>query len=136
MHTDPASVIKACVAVALACIACAASVYAIWHTRNVLYAICALGSFAVVAGIVGQRVFPSDDLIRQVGQDAADHATPGPWDAGVHIPLLDVHVTPVAVGGALVAMLGVSLVLFFEADVSLRPLALRGHRRLEEDDAV
>jgi hypothetical protein len=136
MHTDPASIIKASLVVIAACLGCALAVHAALRTRNWLYLICALGSFAVVAGVVGQRVFPSDDLIKQVGADAAEHSTYGPWDAGLHIPVIDVKATPVAVGGVLVAMLGLSLVLFFEADVPEGSARTPRRRRLEEDDAV
>jgi hypothetical protein len=136
MHPDPASVIKGSLVVIAACVACAYAVHAAARTRNWLYLICAVGSFAVVAGVVGQRVFPSDDLIKQVGADAAEHSSYGPWDAGLHVPVLDVKATPVAVGGVLAAMLGLSLVLFFEADVPQGTQGVRRPRRLEEDDAV
>jgi hypothetical protein len=136
MHPDPAAIIKASVFVVIGCVGCGAAVHAAMRTRNWLYLVCALGSLALVAGIVGQRVFPSDDLIRQVGADAANHTTPGPWDGGVSVPVIDVKATPVAIGGVLVAMLGLSLVLFFEAAVPEESVTVRRARTLEEDGAV
>ena len=45
---------------------------------------------------------------------AASASAPGPWDAGVSLPLIGIRVTPVAIVGLLVAAVGLSLVLLFE----------------------
>ena len=49
-----------------------------------------------------------------LGAAAAAVSTPGPWDAGVSLPLIGVRVTPVAIGGLLFGAVGLSLVLLFE----------------------
>ena len=118
------------------CLAAAVSVEMARRSRNWLFVIIAVGSAALVAGIVGQRTFPSDDDKARFGADAASRLTPGPWDAGVSIPVIGIHATPVALGGFLLALAGLALVLFFEPVPSGedRP-ALRSHP-LEEDDAV
>lgn len=114
------------VCVVLGCAALFASLDAARRTRNWLLLICALGSFVFVLGVAGQRVSPTDDQ-RRLDPINATHHTPGPWEAGVEIPVIGVNATPVAVGGFLVAVIGLSLVLFFEAvpegdHPALRPL--------------
>jgi hypothetical protein len=124
------------VVVVLASLACAYSVRAVWQ-GNWLFLFCAVGSAAVVAGLAGQRVFPSDDLKRQLGDQAAGNQTPGPWDAGISIPVIDVKVTPVAVGGFFLALAGTSVVLFLEpADRGRSPRRQRVLPSLDEEDAV
>jgi len=137
MRPDIGHVLLGCALALAGCLGCAYSVELARRSRNWLYLICALGSAAFVAGFVGQRGFPSDDLIREFGRDAAQNRVPGPWDAGVHIPLLDVHATPVAVGGLLLALAGVAMVLYFEAipPEGGRPAPVIPPP-LEEDDAV
>ena len=137
MRPDAGHIILGSVLAIAGCLACAYSVELARRSRNWLYLVCAVGSAAFVAGIVGQRVFPSDDLIREIGHDAAQNRAPGPWDAGVQIPLIDLHATPVAIGGLLLTLAGVALVLYFEAvppeggrPAPVSPLPL------EEDDAV
>jgi hypothetical protein len=119
------------------CLGAAVGVEMIRRTRNWLYGIVALGCALVVAGVVGQRTFPSDDAVTRYGQDAASRMTPGAWEAGVSIPVVNLHATPVALAGVLVALAGLALVLFFEpvpTEEGRRPVPLP--RALEEDDAV
>lgn len=113
-YTSTRDVVIGIVCVVLGCAAAAASVHAARRTHNWLFLVCALGSAAFVLGVVGQRVFPSED-VRRLDPVGALHHTPGPWDAGVQIPVIDISGTPVAVGGLLLAVVGLSLVLFFEA---------------------
>lgn len=104
------------------------------RTRNWLYLLCVAGAVAFVAGVVGQRTFPNEDEVARRGQAVAANETPGPWDAGVNIPVVDVKLTPVAVGGFLLAIAGLSLVLFFEPTTPPRPAG--AGRPLIEDDIV
>jgi hypothetical protein len=113
-YTGTRDVVIGIVSVVLGCAATAASVHAARRTRNWLFLICALGGLVFVVGLVGQRVFPSDDEHKLYPLNAA-HRTPSAWEAGVQIPVIDVGATPVAMGGFLVAVVGLSLVLFFEA---------------------
>ncbi|HET9051452.1 MAG TPA: hypothetical protein VFO60_07090 [Candidatus Dormibacteraeota bacterium] len=107
------------------------------RSRNWLYAIVSLGCAAVVAGVVGQRRFPSDDQVTTLGADAASRLTPGPWDAGVSIPVVGLHATPVALGGVLAALAGLALVLFFEPAPSAdRAGRMPRPQALEEKDSV
>ena len=119
------------------CLGTAVAVELMRRSRNWLYAVVAIGCAGLVAGVVGQRRFPSDDQVTTLGADAASRLTPGPWDAGVSIPVIDLHATPVALGGVLVALAGLALVLFFEpapaGDAASRaPLP----SPMEEDDSV
>lgn len=125
-------------AVVAACIGIAAASSIALRQGHWLALLVALGLAAFVAGVVGARSFPSEELVRQVGPAAAASRLPGPWDAGIRIPGLEIHLTPVAVGGLLLATAGLSLVLLFEP---VEPL--EGQRRpapvlppLEGDDAV
>jgi len=118
-----------------------ALVTAAYATRAVLrghrlWAVCATGCVLVVVGVVGQRTFPSADAVSKLGRDEAARQFPGAWDAGVSIPVVGLHVTPVALVGLLLTVAGTSLVLFFEAPPA-EPDATRPRLpRLEEDDAV
>ena len=120
----------------LGCTGCAAAVEAARHQRNWLYLVVAAGMAALVAGVVGQRAFPSDSAIRVLGADAAGRLRPGPWDAGVGLPLTGIRMTPVALGGLLLAVAGLSVVLFFEPTAVERHRPPPPRRALEEDDAV
>ena len=113
-NTPTRDVVIGIVCVVLGCAVTAASVHAARRTRNWLFLVCALGGLVFVIGVIGQRVFPSDDE-RKLYPLNATHRTPSAWEAGVQIPVIDVGATPVAVGGFLVAVVGLSLVLFFEA---------------------
>ena len=114
MNTPTRDVIIGIVCVVLGCVVTTASVHAARRTRNWLFLICAAGGLAFVIGVVGQRVFPGDDLRRADPITASRH-TPGAWDAGVQIPIVNISATPLATGGFLLAVVGLALVLFFEA---------------------
>src|SRR5262245_8924971 len=87
-----------------ACVGGAAAVEAARRSRNWLWLICAVGLAAVVIGVVGQRAVPS-------GSDTSGRSG-SIWDASVSLPGSGIQVTPVAVGGFLLAAAGLSLVLF------------------------
>ena len=137
MNPTAGQVLLACLAVAAGCLACAYALWAAAGSGNWLWLFSALGSAGLVAGVVGQRAYPSEDLVKALGADGAGRTTPGPWDAGVKVPLVDLHLTPVAVGGLLVTIAGLSLVLFFEvvpeAEKRRPPRALAA---LDDDDAA
>jgi hypothetical protein len=114
VYTSPRDVVIGIVCVVVGCAVAAAAVHAARRTRNWLFYVCALGALAFAVGVAGQRVFPSEDALR-VDPVGAAHRTPGPWDAGVQIPVIGLQATPVAVGGFLLTVVGLSLVLFFEA---------------------
>jgi hypothetical protein len=135
-YTSIRDVVVGVLCVMAGCAAAAASVHAARHTRNWLFYVCALGATAFVVGVVGQRVFPSEDSLKR-DPFGANKQTPGVWDAGVQIPVIGIQATPLAVGGFLVAVVGLSLVLFFEVVPSehARPVpALLGPA--EEPDTV
>jgi hypothetical protein len=135
MAPTSAQVIIGTVTVVLACLAGAWATSAVLRGHR-LWLVGAAGCLLVVAGVVGQRTFPSADLVGRLGKDQASRQVPGPWDAGVSIPLVGLHVTPVTLVGLLLAVAGTSLVLFFEPPDS--GLGSRAGRlpALEEDDAV
>jgi len=114
MYTSPRDVVIGCICVAVGCAVAAASVHAARRTHNWLFFVCALGGLAFAVGVAGQRVFPSEDAVRIDGS-LASHRTPAAWEAGVQIPVIGLQATPVAVGGFLTGVVGLSLVLFFEA---------------------
>ena len=132
----PGDVILAIVAVLAGCVAGAYAAYFAWRNGNWLGYLCAAGCATFVVGIAGQRTFPTAEAIRTLGQTLAATSRPGPWDAGVSLPLVSVRITPVTLVGLLFAALSVSLLLLFEHTPD--PARLRGiqHRALEEDDAV
>ena len=89
-----------------------------------------------MAGVVGQRAFPSAEAVRRLGSAAAASSRPGPWDAGVSLPLIGTRLTPLALSGLLVAVAGLSFLLIFEHLPDPARIRALPHRRLEEDDAV
>jgi hypothetical protein len=133
----PEQIVIGIIAVLAGCLAVTTSAYAGRHTGNWLYFICTLGSLTFVAGVVGQRVFPSAAAVARLGPVEASTSSPGPWDAGVSLPLIGIRVTPVAIVGLLIAAVGLSLVLLFEripgAGVATAPVRAS---RLEDDDSV
>jgi hypothetical protein len=133
MPPSPADVVLGVAAVVLACLAGAYAVQAACHGRR-LWLLSAAGCAAAVAGVVGQRTFPSEDAVTRLGREAAARQVPGPWDAGVGIPVLGVHLSPVTLFGILLAVAGLSLVLFLEPAVAPGPLDRPVP--LEEDDQV
>ena len=137
MPPTPEQVVIGILSVLGGCLAATTSAYAGRLTRNWLYYVCALGSVAFVAGVVGQRVFPSPAAVARLGAVAASTSAPGPWDAGVSLPLIGIRVTPVAIVGLLVAAVGLSLVLLFErVPGSVRAAAPARRSRLEDDDSI
>jgi hypothetical protein len=132
----PEQVVIGILAVLAGCLAVTTSAYAGRQTRNWLYYICTVGSLAFVVGVVGQRVFPSPSAVARLGA-AATASAPGPWDAGVSLPLIGIRVTPVAIVGLLVAAVGLSLVLLFErVPGTVRVAAPTRTSRLEDNDSV
>jgi hypothetical protein len=133
----PAQVVIGILAVLAGCLALTTSTAAARHTGNWLYYICTVGSLGFVAGVIGQRVFPSPAAVARLGATAAATSAPGLWDAGVSLPLIDIRVTPVAIVGLLVAAVGLSLVLLFERiPGTVRMAAPTRASRLEDDDSV
>jgi hypothetical protein len=135
LYNSTRDVVIAAICVLLGCAAAAGAVDAARRTRNWLLYLCALGAVVFVVGVVGQRVFPTEDARRGDPQNAS-HQTPRAWEAGVQIPVINISATPVAVGGFLLAVVGLSLVLFFEAipdrDIPPRPVL----PAVEDGDAV
>lgn len=137
MPPTPSQVVIGILAVLAGCLAITTSGAAARQTGNWLYYVCTVGSLAFVAGVVGQRVFPSPAAIARLGAAAASTSAPGAWDAGVSLPLIGIRVTPVAIAGLLVAAVGLSLVLLFERVPGTVRIA--GHTRtsrLEDDDSI
>ena len=129
-------VVLASISVAIACVAGAAAIRAGYRSGNWFAFLCAAGCAAFVAGVAGQRTFPSAATVQRLGQVAASTSIPGPWDAGVSLPLVSIRLTPVAVIGILVAALGLSLLLLFERVPDRVASSWPAPRRLEEDDSV
>ncbi len=102
----------------------AVSAFMARRSRNWLHHLGTAGGLLIVAGIVGQRT-------------AVDGARLGAWDAGITVPVLGFRLDPVAAGGIILALLGLTLTLLFERvlDADDRPPPLV-HRPLEDDDAV
>ncbi len=94
------------------------------RTRNWLQLVTATGGLLIVAGVVGQRT-------------AATGVHLGPWDAGIAIPVVGLHLDAVTAAGVIVGLAGITLTLLFErlpGQGIARPPPL--HRPLEDDDAV
>lgn len=133
---SPPDVVIAIVAVVAGCAAAAAAVYMAWRSGNWLGYVCAAGCAAFVAGVVGQRAFPSQAAVRALGQALAEASRPGPWDAGVSLPVIGIRITPVTLAGLLIAAASVSLMLLFEHVPDPARVRTIRHRALEDDDAV
>src|SRR5262249_6956319 len=133
--THPSDVVLAIVAVLLGCLAASVATFAGVRTGNWLAFVCAAGCAAFVAGVVGQRTFPSAAAAAKPGSGAASTSVPGPWDAGVSLPALPIRLTPVSVGGVLAAAIGLSLVLLFERVPGAPRIAKPALRPLDDDDA-
>ena len=134
MPPTPEQVVIGILAVLAGCLAVTMSAYIGRQTGNWLYYLCTAGSLAFVVGVVGQRAFPSPAAVARLGATAS---VPGPWDAGVSLPLIGIRVTPVAIVGLLIAAVGLSLVLLFERVPSaVRPAAPVRTSRLDDDDSV
>ena len=134
MPPTAAQVVIGSLTVGAACVIAAYAVHAVLRGHR-LWVVCATGSVLVVLGVVGQRTFPSADAVAKLGATEAARQVPGAWEAGVGIPVVGLHVTPVTLVGLLLTVAGTSLVLFFEAP-STGPGAVPSLPRLEEDDAV
>jgi hypothetical protein len=106
-----------------------------WRSRNWLAYACSLGCAVFALGVVGQRGFPSSAAIQRLGLAAARTSTPGPFDAGVTIPVVNLQMTPISLVGVLIAALGLSLVLIFESSAHQRPTG-RSLRPLHDDDTI
>ena len=129
-------VVVAIAAVLVACLAGAATAHAAARGGNWLLYICTAGCAAFVAGVVGQQTFPTAATVARLGSAAAARSVPGPWDAGVSLPVVPIRVTPVAIAGVVIAAVGLSLVLLFERIPDPARPRPRGLPDLEEDDAV
>ena len=129
-------VVVAIIAVVLGCAGASVAAYVAIRGGNWLAYVCAAGCTAFVAGVVGQQTFPTAAAVARLGAAAAGSSKPGPWDAGVSLPIVPVRLTPVAVGGILVAALGLSLVLLFERVPDPARRAPPPLRSMEEDDTV
>ena len=119
--------------VAVAALAALAAAYAVdtGLRSNWLYLICAIGALAVLAGVAGQQSFGGD-----VAAGAPrSQRVPTAWEAGVSLPVIGIHVSPVLIGGLLVAVAGLSLVLFFEP-VAVEPRQSAGLPPLDADDSA
>ena len=132
----PGDVVLAIAAVLIGCIAGAAAFHAGWRGGNWLAYVPGLGCAAFVAGVVGQRAYPSAEAVRRLGSAAAGSSRPGPWDAGVSLPVIGTRLTPLALCGLLVAVAGLSVLLILEHRPDPARIRALPHRRLEEDDAV
>ncbi len=102
----------------------AVSAFLAHRSHNWLNHLGTVGGLLILAGIVGQRA-------------VADGTRLGAWDAGISVPVIGVRLDPVAAGGIILALLGLTLTLLFERiveeDARPRPLI---HRPMEDDDAV
>lgn len=132
----PGDVILAIIAILVGCAAGAVAAHAAWRNGNWLGYLCAAGCAAFVVGIAAQRTFPSAAAVRALGQALAQTSRPGPWDAGVSLPLVGIRITPVSVVGLLLTALSVSLILLFEHVPDPARIRVVRHRPLEEDDTV
>ncbi|MBV8300801.1 MAG: hypothetical protein JOY68_02640 [Candidatus Dormibacteraeota bacterium] len=128
MPPSVGDVVIGSLAVAIACVGGVAALTAAVRGGNWFGYVCALGCAAFVAGVVGQRSYPAPG--------GTPSTAPGPWDAGVTIPLIGLHLTPVAVAGLLAAAVGLSLLLLFERVPDGAVVAPAPLPPLDEDDTV
>lgn len=132
----PGDIVLAIIASLLGSVAAASAFYFGHRSGNWLSYVCGAGCFAFVAGIAGQQTFPGASAIARLGAGAAQTSAPGPWDAGVSLPLVSIRMTPVSVIGLLVAAIGLSLLLLFERVPDPSRALPPAPRPLDEDDAI
>ena len=118
-------VVIGCLGAAGGCLLASWTLWYAVHDRNWLMAIVGAGAVIFTAGVVFQQA------------QAAAGSPVNIWTASITVPVIGVVISQVAVVGLLVALVGTSLVLFFERvvaeEVRWRPAA---SRRLDEDDRV
>ena len=110
-------------------VACAVSAYCFWFAvrhRNALFHIPGVGAALIVVGLVGER---------NVGVATGRPASV--WDLSIKIPLIPLYLDVVTLIGLIIALLGLSLILFVERvippDQRWTPPPPRS---LDEDDSV
>ena len=110
-------------------VACAVSAYCFWFAvrhRNALFHIPGVGATLVVVGLVGER-----NVVAATGRPASV------WDLSIKIPLIPLYLDVVTLIGLIIALLGLSLILFVERvippDQRWTPPPPRS---LDEDDSV
>jgi hypothetical protein len=120
----PGQVVVGVIGVLAGALIASVSAFLARRSHNWLHHLGTVGGLLIVAGIVGQRT-------------VADGARLGAWDAGITVPVVGVRLDPVAAGGIILALVGLTLTLLFEriVDEDDRPRPLI-HRALEDDDAV
>jgi hypothetical protein len=120
----PGQVVLGVLGVVAGALIASVSAFLARRSHNWLYHLGTVGGLLIVAGVVGQRT-------------VADGARLGAWDAGIPIPVVGIHLDPVAAGGIILTLLGLTLTLLFERVIEEqdRPRPLL-HRALEDDDAV
>jgi len=108
---------------------CAVSAYSFWiavRHRNALFHVIGVGAALFVVGLVGER-----NVVAGTGRPSSV------WDLSIKIPLVPLYVDAVTIAGVIIALLGLSLVLFLERVV---PPEQRWQppspRDLDEDDSV
>lgn len=117
-------VVIGCLATLGGCVGAAVAFSSPGRGGSRLSHICGIGAVIFVAGVAGQRSF-------------AGPGSPGPWEAGVALPLIGLRLTPVAVCGILMVLLGLSLVLFLESPpAGARPGPSRRWADFENDDSA
>lgn len=136
MSPSPGLILAGVIAAGLAALAACASAVLARRSGNWLYWLCTAGSGLFLLGLAGQRVFPNEDDVRRLGAVVASGRTPGPWDAGITIPVLRVDLDPVALAGLLLAALGLSLALLFEGSAGGESRRAALLSPLDEDDAI
>jgi hypothetical protein len=130
-------VVLGCLAVLGGSLAAAAALQAVRRGGSRLYYICAAGAAIFVIGVVGQRSFGGGTAsTRSSGSLPMPAGRPGPWDAGIRLPLIEVKLTPVAGAGLLVGFAGLSVVLFTHESAEDVSANEGQSRRWEDDDAV
>jgi hypothetical protein len=109
-------------------IACSVGAWAFWSAvrhRNWLLHVVGVGCAVFVAGLVGERNTPP------AGR------SPSVWDLSIQLPGLPLKVDQLTIAGVVIALLGLSLVLFFERVVPAEQRWVPPPGRpFDEDDAV
>jgi len=136
MNVTVGDVVLGGAAVFVGSAAAAAALRTAWRDRFGLAYVAAVGSTAFVVGVVGQHAFPSATAIKRLGNAAAQSSAPGPWDAGVSVPVLGIRLTPISLAGMLIAAVGLSLVLMFEPPPQEDRRSQRSLLTLDEEDSV
>ncbi len=114
-HPDPAQVITGIVAVIALSMLASWSAYLAFRGKNWLHLVTAAGAIVALAGIVGQRAYPSNEVASKMVDSCGSQVGEATlWHANLVLPIFNIGISGVTMGGLVLAVAGFCLVLLLE----------------------